>query len=72
MNNFAIRNPIMPQPGNVSTHALTISFTTPQLTFESLLAAPTPIIDVVFVWVVLTGNPKTEAINRLSAEAISA
>ena len=42
-------NPMNPQPGKVSTQVSTISFTTPQFTLESLLAAPTPIIAVVFV-----------------------
>lgn len=48
-NNFAHRKPIIPQPGKVRTQVRTISFTTPQLTAESLRAAPTPIMAVVLV-----------------------
>ena len=61
-----------PQPGNVSIHAYTISLTTDQLTLESLLDAPTPIIAVVFVCVVLTGIPNVDEINKHIAPAISA
>lgn len=62
----------MPQPGKVSTHAKTISFTVPQLTDESLLDAPTPMMAVVLVWVVLTGIPLTDDTNNTAEAAISA
>ena len=39
-----------------------ISFTVPQLTEESRLEAPTPMMAVVFVWVVLTGTPVRELV----------
>jgi len=45
------------QPGKVSIQVNIISLTTDQLTDDNRLAAPTPIIAVVFVCVVLTGNP---------------
>ena len=54
------------------TQVNTISFTTPQLTEESRLAAPTPMIAVVLVWVVLTGIPDTEDTNRQAAAPRSA
>ena len=59
MKSFAIKYPIIPQPGKVSTQVSSISFTVPQLTEESRLEAPTPMMAVVFVWVVLTGTPVT-------------
>ena len=55
-----MQNPKRPHPGKVNTQVSTNSFTTLQFTFRILRAAPTPIIDVVFVWVVLTGIPVTE------------
>ena len=42
----------------------TISRTTPQFTLESLLAAPTPMMAVVFVCVVETGMPVSEESRR--------
>ena len=63
-NIFAIINPTMPHPGKVHIQVKIKSFTTDQLTFFNLFAAPTPIIDVVFVWVVLTGMPVREEISR--------
>ena len=39
---------------------------------ENLLVAPTPTIDPVMVWVVLTGTPKNEAVNIDMAPALSA
>ena len=50
-----IRYPSKPQPGKVSTHARVISPTIFQLTAEIRLEAPTPMMAVVLVWVVLTG-----------------
>ena len=49
-----------PHPGNVKTHARAISETIFQLTDDSLFDAPTPIIAVVFVCVVLVGMPVSE------------
>ena len=72
MNSQAIRKPMTPQPGKVSTQVSTISLTTDQLTEESRLAAPTPMMAVVLVWVVLTGKLAREEINRQPAAARSA
>ena len=72
MKSLAMRKLIRPQPGKVSTHVSTISFTTPKLMAESRLVAPTPMIAVVLVCVVLTGMPKTEDNKRQKAPAIYA
>ena len=72
INSFAKRYPIRPQPGKVNTHAKTISLTTEKFIADNLLVAPTPIIAVVFVCVVLTGIPKTEESKRHEAAAMSA
>ena len=61
---FAAIYPISPQHGKVSTHVSTSSFTVDQLTRRTLLAAPTPMMAVVFVCVVLTGTPATDEISR--------
>ena len=61
-----------PHPGNVSIHVNAMSFTTPQLTLDSLRAAPTPMMAVVFVWVVDTGMPVSDERSRHPAPAISA
>ena len=63
---------INPQPGNVMIQAKTISFTIPQFTEDILLAAPTPIMAVVLVCVVLTGSPSNEARSKHNAPAKSA
>ena len=56
--------------GKVSIQAATILRATPQRTAESRLVAPTPIIDEVIQWVVLTGIPKCEATSiTVAAEA---
>ncbi len=39
MNSLAMKNPMMPQPGKVSTQVITISRTTLQLTLDSRRAA---------------------------------
>ena len=69
---FAMRNPSIPHPGNVQTHVSTRSLTTPQFTLLILRAAPTPIIEVVFVCVVLTGIPVSEEKSRQSVAERSA
>ena len=56
INSSATRKPNKPQPGKVSTQASVISFTMRQLTAESRLDAPTPMMAVVLVCVVLTGT----------------
>ena len=68
MNSFVIKNPIIPQPGKVRIQVITISLTTLRFTEEKRFAAPTPIIEVVFAWVVDTGIPNTE-LNKSEAEA---
>ena len=65
-------NPISPQPGKVRIQVNTISFTTFQFTADSRLAAPTPMMAVVFVWVVDTGMPVSEESRRQAAPARSA
>ena len=60
MNNFVIKNPMRPHPGKVSTQVRHISFTTPKLIALMLFTAPTPIIAVVFAWVVDTGKLSKE------------
>jgi len=59
------------QTGMVQTQATTIFFTTPHLTAETFTMLPTPIIAVEMMWVVLTGNPKWEAVRIMLADAIS-
>ena len=65
---------MIPQPGKVRIQAVTISPTIPQLTDDKRFAAPTPIMAVVLVCVVLTGIPvstthtKTTAIMGVGAE----
>ena len=61
-----------PHPGKVNTQVKTISFTTEKLMAEILRTAPTPIIAVVLAWVVETGSPNTELINRQMDAAMSA
>ena len=61
-----------PQPGNVMIQVMTISLTTPKLMAESRFTAPTPMMAVVLVWVVLTGIPNREKPSRQAAPAISA
>lgn len=56
--------PIKPHPGNVRTHASTISLAMPQSTLDTRRDAATPIMAVVFVWVVDTGSPVKDASNR--------
>ena len=72
INSFVIRKPTSPHPGKVSTQVSTISLTTPKLMADTRLTAPTPIIDVVFAWVVETGSPNTEQKTSESEEAMSA
>ena len=72
INSFVIKKPTSPQPGKVNTHVKTISFTTPKLIADTLLTAPTPIIDVVFTCVVETGSPVNEQRSNTAVEEISA
>ena len=46
------------ETGIVSIHAQNIFVVTPHFTADILFVAPTPMIDPVIVWVVLTGIPK--------------
>lgn len=62
----------MPHPGNVSTQAMTMSFTMRQSTLESRFAAPAPMIAVVLVCVVETGIPKIELMRSVIAAERSA
>ena len=47
--------PMSPQPGKVKIQVIPISFTTEKLMAEIRFTAPTPMIAVVFAWVVDTG-----------------
>ena len=71
-NSFAIIYPSTPHPGKVKTHVSTRSLTILQFTFLILRAAPTPIIAVVFVCVVLTGIPVRDDKSRQSVADKSA
>ena len=53
--------------GNVTNQAITIFWATPHLTAENRLAAPTPMMEVVITWVVLTGAPMKEALSITKA-----
>ena len=64
--------PNNPHPGNVNTHVKTSSLTIFQFTLLILLAAPTPMMAVVFVCVVLTGIPVSEENSRQRVAAKSA
>ena len=72
MNSFVIKNPTNPHPGKVRTQVSTISFTTPKLMADTRFTAPTPMMDVVFAWVVDTGRLNTEQNKRDNAAAMSA
>ena len=62
----------MAAAGIVSTHAQTMCAATPQRTAERRLVAPTPIMAVLIVWVVLKGMPKREASSMVKAAPVSA
>ena len=56
----------------VSIHAHNRFTVTPHRTADNLLVAPTPMIDPVMVWVVLTGIFKFSVTNNVMAPAVSA
>src|SRR3954470_21126472 len=58
-----------PAAGRVTTHARTILPATPQRTADSRRVAPTPMIDVVVMWVVDTGTANTVAVAIMTPEA---
>ena len=58
--------------GIVSNHAHTIFRVTPHRTALARFADPTPIIEPVMVWVVLTGIPASEHPMIVPAAAVSA
>ncbi len=58
--------------GMVKTHATTIFEATPQRTADERLDIPTPIIEPVTVWVVLTGIPKIDDPITVIAPPVSA
>lgn len=64
MNIFAIIKLMRPQPGKVKIQVSTISFTTPKLMAEIRFTAPTPMMALVFVWVVDTGIPEQAGIKK--------
>ncbi len=47
-------------------------FPTPHLTADSLLVAPTPIIEPAIAWVVLTGIPKNAMDVKIAPPTVSA
>src|SRR5258708_2009901 len=58
--------------GIVSIQAQSRLIVTPQRTADNLLVAPTPMIEPVIVWVVLTGMPNLSDRNKVRAPAVSA
>lgn len=58
--------------GMVIIHAYTIRFPIPHRTAESLLLAPTPIIEPAIAWVVLTGIPNNAIDVKMVPPAVSA
>src|SRR3954471_19269037 len=62
----------MPLIGIVSIQAHNSVTVTPQRTADNLFVAPTPIIEPVIVWVVLTGILKCSVRNKVIAPAVSA
>ena len=67
--NKAAINPLI---GIVIIHAQSRLTVTPHLTADSLLVAPTPIMEPVMVCVVLTGILKCSVMNKVMAPAVSA
>src|SRR6185295_4944658 len=63
---------MIPAAGIVRTHAQTIRPAIPQRTADRRCVAPTPTIDPVIVWVVLTGMPKCVATRIAAAPPVSA
>lgn len=57
--------------GIVTIHAQRMFLATPHLTADSLLVAPTPIIELVMTCVVLTGIPANVTERRTSASRSS-
>jgi hypothetical protein len=57
-----VRADIAAAHGIVKTHAQTILPATPHRTAVNLRKEPTPMIEPVMVWVVLTGTPNPDAI----------
>ena len=62
----------IPDKGIVRTQAQRMFLATPQRTAEKLFIVPTPIIEPVIVWVVLTGIPKIDAIEIVIPADVSA
>ena len=58
--------------GIVRIHAQRRLMVTPQRTADKRLVAPTPMIDPVMVWVVLTGIFRASVTKRVIAPAVSA
>ena len=58
---FDINQPKIAQNGYVTSHAHKILLVTPHLTADRRLVAPTPMIALLEVCVVLTGSPMLEA-----------
>ncbi len=58
--------------GMVIIHAYTMRFPTPHRTADSLLVAPTPMIEPAIAWVVLTGIPISAIDARIAPPPVSA
>ena len=58
--------------GMVIIQAYTMRFPTPHLTADSLLVAPTPIIEPAIAWVVLTGIPNNAIDVKMAPPPVSA
>jgi hypothetical protein len=67
-----IRAEINAAQGMVSIQAHTIWPATPHRTAANRLMAPTPKMEPVMVWVVLTGTPRKEEKKSVEAAAVSA
>ena len=60
----------MAQTGKVSSQAATIRRVTPQRTAEKRRDAPTPMMAMLMVWVVLSGMPRREASRMAKPAAV--
>lgn len=71
-NSIASAHPMMPHSGNVQIHVRTMLPAMSHLTARRRFAAPTPMMAVVFVCVVETGMPVSDANSRHSPAASEA
>ncbi len=67
-----MQNASPPQIGRVSTHAQSIRSATVHLTALNRRVAPTPMIDPLMTWVVLSGTPMLVALSMITAAVVCA